>query len=354
MRVIVTGGLGFIGSAVVRHFMAETDFTVLNLDNLGYAANPDAVAMCAGNPRYGFAKADVRDRTALAGILADFRPDAILHLAAETHVDRSIDRPDAFIETNIAGTHALLAAALDFWRGLSGAAKERFRFHHVSTDEVFGSLGRDGFFTEATRYDPSSPYSASKAAADHLVRAWHRTYGLPVLLSNCSNNYGPYQFPEKLIPLMIIKGLAEASLPVYGRGAQVRDWLHVEDHATALHDILTRGRPGESYNVGARSERTNFQVVEAICDLLDELNPRGSGKSHRELIGFVTDRPGHDFRYAIDPAKIERELGWAPRYSFDQGLRQTVEWYLNNRPIWQRIHNSGYSGERLGLSNDRP
>ena len=353
MRVIVTGGLGFIGSAVVRHFMAETDFTILNLDNHGYAANPDAVAMCAGNPRYGFIQADVRDQAALAGIIAQFHPNAILHLAAETHVDRSIDRPDAFITTNIVGTHAMLEAALSHWRTLSGTAKDQFRFHHVSTDEVFGSLGQEGLFTEASRYDPSSPYSASKAAADHLVRAWHRTYGLPVLLSNCSNNYGPYQFPEKLIPLMIIKGLAEASLPVYGRGAQIRDWLHVEDHATALHAILTGGRPGESYNVGARSERANLQVVESICDLLDELTPRGSGKSHRELIDFVTDRPGHDFRYAIDPTKIERELGWSPRYSFADGLRQTVEWYLQNKTIWRRIHNSGYGGERLGLANER-
>ncbi|MGH6931633.1 MAG: dTDP-glucose 4,6-dehydratase [Dongiaceae bacterium] len=353
MRLIVTGGLGFIGSAVIRHLMAETDHTVLNLDNHGYAANPDAVAMCVGNPRYGFVQADIRDHAALASIFARFQPDAILHLAAETHVDRSIDKPDAFIETNVNGTHALLAASLAHWRTRSGGARDGFRFHHVSTDEVFGSLGRDGLFAETSRYDPSSPYSASKAAADHLVRAWHRTFGLPVLLSNCSNNYGPYQFPEKLIPLMIIKGLAEAPLPVYGRGAQIRDWLHVEDHARALYAVLTRGRPGESYNVGARSERTNLQVVEAICELLDELSPRASGKPHRDLIAFVVDRPGHDFRYAIDPTKIEGELGWSPRYAFADGLRRTVEWYLRNKSVWRRIHNSVYGGERLGLDNGR-
>jgi dTDP-glucose 4,6-dehydratase len=352
MRILVTGGLGFIGSAVIRHLIAETDFNILNLDNMGYAANPDAVAACAGNPRYGFVQADVCDRARVSAVMAEFRPDAILHLAAETHVDRSIDRSDAFIATNVTGTHVLLESALAHWRTLPGEARERFRFHHVSTDEVFGSLGRDGLFTEESRYDPSSPYSASKAAADHLVRAWHRTYGLPVLLSNCSNNYGPFQFPEKLIPLMVIKALSEAPLPVYGRGAQIRDWLHVEDHARALRAILLRGEPGRSYNVGARSERTNLEVVESICALLDELHPRSSGRPYRDLIGFVADRPGHDFRYAIDPTRVETELGWSPRFTFAAGLRQTVEWYLHNKPIWQRVHNSVYAGERLGLSDD--
>jgi dTDP-glucose 4,6-dehydratase len=354
MTVLVTGGAGFIGSAVVRLLIAETGHRVVNLDKLTYAANPDALDAVAGHPRYRFERADICDAAALADIFARHDPDAVMHLAAETHVDRSIDGPAAFVQTNVVGTQILLDAALRHWRGMPAGRAARFRFHHVSTDEVFGSLGPTGLFTETTRYEPNSPYSASKAASDHLVRAWHGTYGLPVVLSNCSNNYGPFQFPEKLIPLTIVKALSGEALPVYGTGDNVRDWLHVEDHARALLDVLARGRVGESYNVGGRSERTNIEVVRSICAQLDEMAPCAAGRKHADLITFVADRPGHDKRYAMDASKIERELGWVPRETFESGLRGTVSWYLENRPWWERIRLSRYGGGRLGLAAAAP
>jgi dTDP-glucose 4,6-dehydratase len=352
-RIIVTGGAGFVGGAVVRQLIGETDATVLNLDKLTYAANPAALSAIEDSPRYSFVKADICDRRRVREALAQHRPDSVLHLAAETHVDRSIDGPSPFIETNVVGTQTLLDAALDYWRGLDDHGKDRFRFVHVSTDEVFGSLPQTGLFTESSPYAPSSPYAASKAAADHLVRAWHATYGLPTIITNCSNNYGPYQFPEKLIPLMIIKAVAEEPLPVYGRGDQVRDWLHVEDHARGLRVVLERGRVNESYNIGGRCERANLNVVERICAVLDRLRPRACGRPHRELISFVADRPAHDRRYAMDPSKMERELGWSCRMSFEQGLEATVRWYVDNRGWWEAIHRSRYGGERLGLAIGR-
>ena len=347
-RIIVTGGAGFIGSAVIRQLLAETGAFVVNLDKLTYAANLASLPGAEGHPRYVFERADICDGAALRRIFAAHRPDAVMHLAAESHVDRSIDGPGAFIETNITGTYRLLEAARAYWLELEGEARADFRFHHISTDEVFGSLGPEGLFTETTPYQPRSPYSASKAASDHLVRAWAETYGLPVVMTNCSNNYGPYQFPEKLIPLMILKGLAGQPLPVYGKGENVRDWLYVEDHARALRLVLERGRVGESYNIGGNCERTNLTVVRTLTALLDELNPAGA--PHDRLISFVADRPGHDLRYAIDAGKIERELGWRPRESFETGLRKTVEWYLGNRPWWQAIADGSYQGQRLGLS----
>jgi dTDP-glucose 4,6-dehydratase len=349
-RIVITGGAGFIGGAVIRQLIAETNAALLNIDKLTYAANPEALAMVAGNPRYSFRKVDICDGQSVRQALHDHQPDAILHLAAETHVDRSIDHPAAFIETNIVGTQSLMDAALDYWRGLTEGARAGFRFVHVSTDEVFGSLSPTGAFTETSSYAPNSPYAASKAAADHLVRAWHATYGLPTIVTNCSNNYGPFQFPEKLIPLMIIKALAEEPLPVYGRGDQVRDWLHVDDHARGLRAVLERGRIGESYNIGGRCERTNLDVVERLCAILDRLHPRGSGKPHCDLVAFVADRPGHDKRYAMDPSKIERELGWSPRIDFAEGLEDTVRWYLDNRNWWGSIRQQRYRGERLGLA----
>ncbi|HEY8565568.1 MAG TPA: dTDP-glucose 4,6-dehydratase [Beijerinckiaceae bacterium] len=346
--IIVTGGAGFIGSAVVRHLVAATDATVVNLDKLTYAANLANLKDIEANPRYRFEQADICDRAAMERIFATHRPTAVMHLAAESHVDRSIEGPMAFVETNIVGTATLLVAALGYWRGLSGEAKERFRFHHVSTDEVYGTLGETGLFTEETPYQPNSPYSASKAGSDHLVRAWHHTYGLPTVTSNCSNNYGPYHFPEKLIPLMILNGLEGRPLPVYGRGDNVRDWLYVEDHAKALWTICSQGRVGETYNVGGYNEMRNLEVVETICDLLDELAaPLPSGKKRRELITFVTDRPGHDARYAIDATKITRELGWKPDETFQTGLRRTVEWYLANEGWWQPLRD--VAAERRGL-----
>ena len=347
-RILVTGGTGFIGSAVVRQLVTETGATVINLDKLTYAANPASLAALAGNPRYVFERADICDGAALARIFAEHRPDAVMHLAAESHVDRSIDGPGAFMDTNIIGTYRLLEAARGHWLKLEGSERDGFRFLHISTDEVFGSLGPEGSFTETTPYQPHSPYSASKASSDHLVRAWHDTYGLPVLLTNCSNNYGPRQFPEKLIPLMILKGLAGQPLPIYGKGENIRDWLYVEDHARALRLVLERGRVGESYNVGGRCERTNLAVVHTLCALLDELNPAGA--PHERLITYVADRPGHDLRYAIDAGKIDRELGWRPQETFETGLRKTVEWYLANRPWWQAIADGSYQGQRLGLS----
>ncbi|HEX2150561.1 MAG TPA: dTDP-glucose 4,6-dehydratase [Stellaceae bacterium] len=348
MKILVTGGAGFIGSAVCRLFVGEFGATLLNVDKLTYAANPASLKPIAVDPRYRFCRADILYRKLIAGLLRSFAPDAILHLAAESHVDRSIDGPGEFIRTNIEGTYALLEAALDYWRGLPAEHAARFRFHHVSTDEVFGSLGPEGAFSEESRYQPNSPYAASKAASDHLVRAWHETFGLPIVLSNCSNNYGPYHFPEKLIPLAILKALHGETIPVYGKGDNVRDWLHVEDHARALHAVLTQGRPGESYNVGGDGERTNLDVVAGICALLDEMQPRSPHLPHASLINFVADRPGHDRRYAIDASKIRRELGWRPRHNFETGLRDTVSWYLDNRWWWEPIWSERYRGTRLG------
>jgi dTDP-glucose 4,6-dehydratase len=348
-RIIVTGGAGFIGGAVVRQMIDETDAAVLNVDKLTYAASPEALARIESNPRYAFLRVDICDGQAVRDAFHRHRPEGVLHLAAETHVDRSIDGPAAFIETNIVGTQILLNAALEYWRELDGTAKDRFRFVQVSTDEVFGSLPETGSFTETSPYSPNSPYAASKAAADHLVRAWHTTYGLPTIVTNCSNNYGPFQFPEKLIPLMIIKALAEEPLPIYGQGDQVRDWLHVDDHARALRQVLGRGRIGESYNIGGRCEQTNLELVERLCSILDRVRPRTSGKLHRELISFVADRPGHDRRYAMNPSKVELELGWRCQRDFAQGLAETVAWYIENRSWWEAIRRRRYDGQRLGL-----
>ena len=347
MRILVTGGAGFIGSAVCRHLIQETNVEVANVDKLTYAGNPNSLKMIDGDPRYRFVKADICDETGIAGLFAETVPDGVINLAAESHVDRSITGSRSFIETNILGTYTLLEAARRYWSGLSDEAKGSFRFLHVSTDEVYGSLGADGFFTESTPYDPSSPYSASKASSDHLAMAWHRTYGLPVIISNCSNNYGPYHFPEKLIPLMILNALEGRPLPVYGKGANVRDWLYVEDHARALHLILTKGRPGETYNVGGRNERTNLDVVQTICRILDEIRPEE--RPHHRLVSFVPDRPGHDHRYAIDATKLENELGWKAKETFASGIRKTVHWYLENEWWWGPLRRKVYCGERIGL-----
>ena len=346
-RVLVTGGAGFIGSAVVRHLIADTPARVLNFDKLTYAGCLASVSEVEGSDRYAFLQADIADVEAVARAFAEFLPTAVMHLAAESHVDRSITGPDAFVATNVVGTFTLLQAALGHWGGLAGEDKARFRFLHISTDEVFGSLGAQGLFSETTPYDPRSPYSASKAASDHLARAWFHTYGLPVLVSNCSNNYGPYHFPEKLVPLTILNALAGQPLPVYGQGDNVRDWLYVEDHARALALIVQRGRPGESYNVGGRNERTNLTVVQAICDRLDALQP--ARHPRRELITFVADRPGHDQRYAIDAAKLEAELGWQARESFETGIAKTVQWYIDREDWWRPLRDR-YDGRRLGLS----
>lgn len=349
MRVLVTGGAGFIGSAVIRHLLRDTQHQVLNLDKLTYAANPDAVEL--EHPRYAFMKVDICDQAAVLHSLHAFRPDAVMHLAAESHVDRSIDGPGEFLATNVFGTFALLQATRSYWEELSDEAREAFRFHHVSTDEVYGDLEPEApAFKETTPYQPSSPYSASKAASDHLVRAWQRTYGLPALVSNCSNNYGPWQFPEKLIPLMIRNAIAGKPLPVYGDGLQVRDWLFVEDHADALCRVLSQGRPGETYNIGGRSERTNIEVVRILCAILEEARPVKPNGNYESLITFVPDRPGHDRRYAIDDTKIEAELGWTPRETFESGLQRTVYWYLENLAWCDSIGGERYAGERLGLS----
>ncbi len=355
MKILVTGGAGFIGSAVIRHLIREDAAAVVNVDKLTYAATPEALEEAGESPDYAFAKVDICDGSALREIFAVHRPDVVMHLAAESHVDRSIDDAADFIQTNVVGTYRLLETATAYWRELEGAAQSAFRFHHISTDEVFGALGAEGYFTEETPYRPNSPYSASKASSDFFVRAWHQTHGLPVVTSNCSNNYGLYQFPEKLIPLMIINALTEKPLPVYGKGDNVRDWLHVEDHARALVAVLTQGRVGETYNVGGDSEMRNIDVVHMICDLVDELAPRagtveGGGGSRRDLIAYVTDRPGHDLRYAVDASKIKRELGWAPQESFASGLRKTVAWYLEHQDWWRGILERRYAGERLGLS----
>ncbi|MSO76526.1 MAG: dTDP-glucose 4,6-dehydratase [Alphaproteobacteria bacterium] len=351
MRVLVTGGAGFIGSAVIRLLARETDCRILNLDKLTYAANPLAIEAAATSSHYAFERADIGDRGAVGRILGAFRPDAIMNLAAETHVDRSIDGPAAFVETNVVGLVSLLRETTDYWRALDASARRDFRFHHVSTDEVFGALGDlDPAFTETSAYDPRSPYSASKAASDHFVRVWHHTYDLPVVISNCSNNYGPWQFPEKLIPLMIVKAFRGERLPVYGKGANVRDWLHVDDHARALWAILSRGRVGESYIVGGNAERRNLAVVEAICDSLDRLAGMLPTGPRRGLLAFVQDRPGHDFRYAMNPAKIAGELDWRPTVTFEAGLEATVAWYLENSDWWAGLGNKVYGGERLGLA----
>jgi dTDP-glucose 4,6-dehydratase len=348
--IFVTGGAGFIGSAVVRHLLDTTSHAIVNIDKLTYASSLDSIPQAAAqSARYVLAKTDICDGEALRVLFARHRPQGVIHLAAESHVDRSIDGPQEFVRTNITGTFTLLQEALRHWRALPPSERGSFRLLHVSTDEVFGSLGPQGAFTEQSPYAPNSPYSASKAASDHLVRAWCETYELPCLISNCSNNYGPYQFPEKLIPHMIIKALAEEPLPVYGDGRQVRDWLHVEDHARALHTILQRGRIGETYNVGGRNERTNLDVVENLCRQLDRLQPSDRGGRNR-LISFVADRPGHDRRYAIDASKLERELGWTARETFDSGLDKTVRWYLANKPWWQSIQKAGYDATRLGLA----
>jgi dTDP-glucose 4,6-dehydratase len=349
MKIVVTGGAGFIGSALVRHLIGHTDHEVLVVDKLTYAGNLASLASVQDHRRYHFIRSDVCDRAAIADIFSSFDPDAVMHLAAESHVDRSIDGPAEFINTNVVGTYALLEAALAHWHRL-GPRAERFRFLHVSTDEVYGALKDEGHFTEKTRYDPRSPYSATKAASDHLVRAWSHTYGLPILLTNCSNNYGPHQFPEKLIPLTVIKGLAGEPMPVYGRGLNVRDWLFVDDHVQALTLVLERGRVGETYNIGGNSERRNIDVVGAICDAMDALSQCPNGMSHRELIKFVPDRPGHDFRYAIDFGKLNAKLGWSPQHSFETGLLATVKWYFDNRSWWEPLLSAPDTGIRRGLS----
>ena len=348
-RIMVTGGAGFIGGALVRHLVTSTSHEVLNVDKLTYAGNLDSLAAVEGSPRYRFAQVDVCDAAAVRELFHEFCPAAVIHLAAESHVDRSIDGPAEFVSTNIVGTFTVLEEATRHLTALPRAEQEAFRLLHVSTDEVYGSLGRTGRFTEETPYCPSSPYAASKAGADHLVRAWHRTFSLPVVVTNCSNNYGPYQFPEKLIPLVILKAVAGEPIPVYGRGDNVRDWLYVEDHVAALLAVLEGGKVGATYNIGGHGERTNLEVVRTICRLLDELRPRANGATHEGLITFVADRPGHDLRYAIDPTRVERELGWRPTVSFEEGLRRTVTWYLDNRTWCERVLSGAYRLERLGL-----
>jgi dTDP-glucose 4,6-dehydratase len=349
MRILLTGGAGFIGSAVVRHIIENTEDTVINVDKLTYAGNLESLSPVSDNDRYHFEQADICDAAAMSAILTRYQPDAVMHLAAESHVDRSIDGPAAFIETNIVGTYTLLEAVRSYWNALEEPTKSAFRFHHISTDEVYGDLENpEDLFTEQTPYAPSSPYSASKASSDHLVRAWRRTYGLPVLVTNCSNNYGPYHFPEKLIPHIILNAIQGKDLPVYGDGSQIRDWLHVEDHARALYRVVTEGEVGETYNIGGHNEKQNIDVVRSICRLLDELHPQSPVTPHESLIKFVTDRPGHDKRYAIDASKMQQELDWVPEETFESGLRKTVNWYLENREWWQRVLSGDYQLERLG------
>ncbi|WP_428397791.1 dTDP-glucose 4,6-dehydratase [Marinobacter salarius] len=356
MKLLVTGGAGFIGSAVIRHIVNNTNDEVINLDNLTYAGNLESLLEVSDSERYTFEQADIRNRTEVDRVFAQHEPDAIMHLAAESHVDRSIDGPADFIGTNIIGTYILLEATRRYWGALEGGKKANFRFHHISTDEVYGELPHPNeaadaearLFTESTAYAPSSPYSASKASSDHLVRAWSRTYGLPTLITNCSNNYGPYQFPEKLIPLVILNALEGKQLPLYGKGDQIRDWLFVDDHARALYKVITEGKPGETYNIGGQNEKQNIHVVHALCDILQELCP--SHTCYRDLIIFVKDRPGHDLRYAIDSSKIERELGWSPAETFETGIRKTVEWYLRNMGWCRRVQDGSYQRERLGVS----
>jgi dTDP-glucose 4,6-dehydratase len=349
MKVLVTGGAGFIGSAVVRTLIEHTDHEVLVFDKLTYAGNLASLASVASSDRFRFVQADICDALAVRTAFRAFQPDWVMNLAAESHVDRSIDGPGEFIQTNLVGTFTMLQGALEHWRSLNGAVANKFRFHHISTDEVFGSLGDTGLFHESTPYQPNSPYSASKAGSDHLVRAWHHTYGLPTVTTNCSNNYGPYHFPEKLIPLIILNAMEGKSLPVYGTGDNIRDWLYVIDHADALIAVVERGTPGQSYNIGGVNERRNIDVVHAICDLIDEFIPLGAAVSRRSLVTFVNDRPGHDRRYAIDCSKICNQLGWKPRESFESGLRKTVEWYIANREWWHAIRTDNYRGDRLGV-----
>lgn len=351
MKILVTGGAGFIGSAVIRHIIQNTNNQVLNVDKLTYAGNLESLKEIEQHSNYQFKKIDICDTEQIIAAIEDFQPDAIMHLAAESHVDRSIDGPAAFIQTNIVGTYSLLEVARKYWMSLEAEAQQNFRFHHISTDEVYGDLeGTTNLFTETTSYAPSSPYSASKASSDHLVRAWHRTYGLPVIVTNCSNNYGPYHFPEKLIPLVILNALDAKPLPVYGNGQQIRDWLFVEDHARALYKVVTEGVVGETYNIGGHNEKQNIEVVKIICKILDELKPRANGQAHESLITFVKDRPGHDLRYAIDATKIQHELGWMPTETFETGIRKTVEWYLNNLDWCRRVQDGSYQRERLGVN----
>lgn len=352
MRILVTGGAGFIGSALVRHLIEHTEYQVLVFDKLTYSGVLSSLQPVASSNRYSFLEADICDAEAVSGALAEFRPQVVAHLAAESHVDRSIDGPQAFVQTNLVGTFVMVNESLRYWRRLPDDEKAGFRFHHISTDEVFGSLGDEGRFTESTPYDPRSPYSASKAGSDHLVRAWGHTYGLPVLITNCSNNYGPYHFPEKLIPLIIIRALKGESLPVYGDGRNVRDWLFVDDHVRALQMVFERGKPGETYNIGGDAERTNIDVVQTICRILDQLQPRADGRPYASQITYVTDRPGHDHRYAIDPSKIGDSLGWAPSVSFETGIERTVRWYLDNQGWWQEILDRAYKTERLGVAKN--
>ena len=351
MKVLVTGGAGFIGSAVVRHIIKNTQDEVLNIDKLTYAGNLESLAEVDQDPKYQFAQIDICDAEALTQAFLTFQPNLIMHLAAESHVDRSIDGPAEFITTNIVGTYTLLEVARKYWTQLNEQEKQQFRFHHISTDEVYGDLdGTDDLFTETTSYAPSSPYSASKASSDHLVRAWHRTYNFPVIVTNCSNNYGPYHFPEKLIPLVILNALDGKPLPVYGKGNQIRDWLYVEDHARALYKVVTEGEIGETYNIGGHNEKQNIEVVKTICKILDELKPQANHEAYDKLITFVKDRPGHDLRYAIDASKIANELGWKPKETFETGIRKTVEWYLNNMEWCRRVQDGSYQRERLGVS----
>ena len=352
MKILVTGGAGFIGSAVIRHIIQNTSNQVLNIDKLTYAGNLESLREIDQHPNYEFKKIDICDTEQIIAAIEAFQPHAIMHLAAESHVDRSIDGPAAFIQTNIVGTYTLLEAARKYWMSLEPEAQQNFRFHHISTDEVYGDLeGTMDLFTETTSYAPSSPYSASKASSDHLVRAWHRTYGLPVIVTNCSNNYGPYHFPEKLIPLVILNALDAKPLPVYGNGHQIRDWLYVEDHARALYKVVTEGVVGETYNVGGHNEKQNIEVVKTICKILDELKPQANGQAYEALITFVKDRPGHDLRYAIDATKIQNELGWTPTETFETGIRKTVQWYLNNLDWCHRVQDGSYQRERLGVNS---
>ncbi len=348
MRLLITGGAGFIGSAVVRYFITHAKGTVINVDKLTYAGNLESLSVIEKSPHYHFERVDICDAEKMAALFEQYQPDAVMHLAAESHVDRSIDGPAEFINTNISGTYTLLEAARNYWMTMDGKRKEKFRFHHISTDEVYGSLGPAGLFTETTPYSPNSPYSASKASSDHLVRAWHHTYGLPVVTTNCSNNYGPYQFPEKLIPLMILNALEGKSLPIYGNGENVRDWLYVDDHVRALLEVLQQGQVGETYNIGGNNEKSNLEVVKSLCAILDELVPDSPYVPHSSLINFVKDRPGHDLRYAIDAGKIDHELGWRPQETFETGLRKTITWYLENQQWSKNVQDGSYCRERLG------